>query len=77
VLELVRGAGLAVVNVDLTLLAEAPRIGPHREAIRREVARLLELAPERVNLKATTTERLGFLGRAEGLAAQAVVLLEG
>ncbi|MDE2137098.1 MAG: 2-C-methyl-D-erythritol 2,4-cyclodiphosphate synthase [Gammaproteobacteria bacterium] len=77
VLALVRGAGLAVVNADLTLLAEAPRIGPHREAIRREVARLLELAPERVNLKATTTERLGFLGRAEGLAAQAVVLLAG
>jgi 2-C-methyl-D-erythritol 2,4-cyclodiphosphate synthase len=75
VLGLVRGAGLTVVNVDLTLIAEAPRIGPHREAIRREVARLLELAPERVNLKATTTERLGFLGRAEGLAAQAVVLL--
>lgn len=75
VLALVRGAGLSVVNVDLTLLAEAPRIGPHREAIRHEVARLLELPPERVNLKATTTERLGFLGRAEGLAAQAVVLL--
>jgi len=77
VLALVRGAGLAVVNVDLTLLAEAPRIGPHREAIRREVARLLELPPGRVNLKATTTEGLGFLGRAEGLAAQAVVLLAG
>ena len=68
---------LAVVNVDLTVVAEAPRIAPHRAAIRREVAALLGLAEEFVNLKATTTEGLGFLGRAEGVAAQAVVLLRG
>ena len=76
VLAMVRGRGLSVVNADLTLMCEAPRVAPHREAIRGEVARLLEVPLERVNLKATTTERLGFLGRAEGLAASAVVLLE-
>jgi 2-C-methyl-D-erythritol 2,4-cyclodiphosphate synthase len=75
VLGMLRARGLAVVNADLTVLAEAPRIAPHREAICREVAQLLEVPVERVNLKATTTERLGFLGRAEGIAAQAVVLL--
>ena len=67
--------GWRVVNVDLTLLAEAPRIGAHREAIGRQVAQLLGIAPDAVNLKATTTERLGFVGRGEGLAAQATVLL--
>ena len=75
VLTMLRARGLAVVNADLTVIAEAPRIAPHREAICREVARLLEVPLERVNLKATTTEQLGFLGRAEGIAAQAVVLL--
>ena len=75
VLAMLRARGLCVVNADLTVIAETPRIAPHREAICREVARLLEVPPERVNLKATTTERLGFLGRAEGIAAQAVVLL--
>jgi 2-C-methyl-D-erythritol 2,4-cyclodiphosphate synthase len=75
VLGMLHARRLTVVNADLTVLAEAPRIAPHREAICREVARLLEVPVERVNLKATTTERLGFLGRAEGIAAQAVVLL--
>ncbi len=75
VLAMLRSRGFSVVNADLTLLAEAPRLAPHRETIRDAVARLLEVPVERVNLKATTTERLGFLGRSEGLAAQAVVLL--
>jgi 2-C-methyl-D-erythritol 4-phosphate cytidylyltransferase / 2-C-methyl-D-erythritol 2,4-cyclodiphosphate synthase len=66
-----------VVNVDLTLLAEAPRIAAHREAIRASIAAALGVGPELVNLKATTTEKLGFLGRGEGLAAQAVVLIAG
>jgi len=65
-----------VVNVDLTLVAEAPRIGPWRQSIRQSVARSLELAEAQVNLKATTTEGLGFIGRGEGLAALATVLLE-
>ena len=74
-LAAVRAAGFAVVNADLTLLAEAPRLGPHRDAIRSHLALELGVAHARVNLKATTTERLGFLGRAEGIAAQAAVLL--
>ncbi len=75
VLALLQARRLAVVNADLTVIAEAPRVAPHRDAICREVARLLEVPLERVNLKATTTEGLGFLGRAAGIAAQAVVLL--
>jgi 2-C-methyl-D-erythritol 2,4-cyclodiphosphate synthase len=67
--------GLRVVNADLTVLAEEPKVAPHREAMRRQVAQLLGVPAASVNLKATTTEGLGFLGRAEGIAAQAVVLL--
>jgi 2-C-methyl-D-erythritol 2,4-cyclodiphosphate synthase len=75
VLGMLRARGLSVANADLTVIAEAPQVAPHRDAIRREVARLLEVPVERVNIKATTTERLGFLGRAEGVAAHAIVLL--
>jgi 2-C-methyl-D-erythritol 2,4-cyclodiphosphate synthase len=77
VLALLRARGLAVANVDLTVLAQAPKIAPYREAMRRQIAQLLEVGEERVNIKATTTEGLGFLGRAEGIGAQAVVLLSG
>jgi 2-C-methyl-D-erythritol 2,4-cyclodiphosphate synthase len=75
VLALLQQRGLRVLNADLTLIAQAPRVAPHREAIRARIAQLLGIAPERVNLKATTTEGLGFLGRAEGIAAQATVLI--
>jgi len=75
VLALVRARGLTVVNADLTVIAQAPRVGAHREAMRSLIAQLLGVEPLRVNIKATTTEGLGFLGRAEGIAAQAVVLL--
>ncbi len=74
--EMLRQHGYVVGNVDLTLLAQAPRISAHREAIRENVARLLGLEATGVNLKATTTEYLGFIGRAEGLAALATVLIE-
>lgn len=73
--ELLSERGWRVVNADLTLLAEAPRIVAHRDAIRDSIAAITGLAADAVNLKATTTEKLGFLGRAEGLAAQAVVLI--
>jgi 2-C-methyl-D-erythritol 2,4-cyclodiphosphate synthase len=66
---------LRVGNADITVLAEAPKVGPVRDEIRHQVAQLLEVSDERVNVKATTTEKLGFLGRKEGIAAQAVVLL--
>ncbi len=74
-LAMLRARGLRVGNADVTLLAERPKIGPVREAIRARIAQLLEVSPEAVNVKATTTEKLGFLGRAEGIAAQAVVVL--
>lgn len=66
---------LRVINVDLTVLAEAPRLGPHRESIRAAIAGLLEIDIGAVGLKATTTEQLGFVGRGEGIGAMAVVLL--
>lgn len=74
-IALLGAAGWRVMNADLTLLAEGPRIAAHRDAIRTSVAGALGVEPSRVNLKATTTEKLGFLGRSEGLAAQAAVLI--
>jgi 2-C-methyl-D-erythritol 4-phosphate cytidylyltransferase / 2-C-methyl-D-erythritol 2,4-cyclodiphosphate synthase len=68
-------AGYVVGNVDLTLICEAPRIGPHRDAMRSRLAELLGVDIACVSVKATTTERLGFTGRAEGIAAQAVATL--
>jgi 2-C-methyl-D-erythritol 2,4-cyclodiphosphate synthase len=76
VMKLVSARGFEVVNCDLTLISEAPRIAPHREAICANVARDLDLDRSRVNLKATTAEGLGALGRAEGIAAHAIVLLQ-
>ncbi len=70
-----RRAGYAVGNVDLTLICEAPKIGPHRDAMRARLAELLEVAVEAVSVKATTTERLGMTGRGEGIAAQAVATM--
>lgn len=68
--------GWCVVNADVCLIGERPKIGPHRERMRDRIAPLLGLAAEALNVKATTTEKLGFTGRGEGLAAQAVVLIE-
>ena len=70
-LRLVRAHGGTIRNVDVTLLCEAPRIAPHRDAMRRRIAELLELEEARVSVKATTTEGLGFAGRREGIAAVA------
>jgi len=67
--------GFVIGNVDLTIICEAPKIGPHREAMRRRLAELLEVGIEAVNVKATTTEGLGFTGRGEGIAAQAAATL--
>lgn len=65
-------AGGRIGHVDVTLICEAPKVGPHRDAMRGTIARLLGLDPARVSVKATTTERLGFTGRREGIAASAV-----
>ncbi len=74
-LGLVKARGYVVGNADLTLLAEAPRLKGHRDAMIARVAELLELPTDAVGLKATTTEQMGFTGRREGLAAQAAVML--
>jgi 2-C-methyl-D-erythritol 4-phosphate cytidylyltransferase/2-C-methyl-D-erythritol 2,4-cyclodiphosphate synthase len=71
--ELLKQAGGTLLHADLTIIGERPKVGPHREAMQRRVAELLGLETKRVNIKATTTEGLGFTGRSEGLAAQAVV----
>ena len=63
-------------NADVTIICEAPKIGPHRDAMRDRLADILGVDKGRVSVKATTTERLGFTGRGEGIAAQAIVSLE-
>jgi 2-C-methyl-D-erythritol 4-phosphate cytidylyltransferase/2-C-methyl-D-erythritol 2,4-cyclodiphosphate synthase len=75
-LALIGGRGFAVVNCDLTIIGERPRIAPHRDLLRRSLAAVLGIPVDAVSVKATTTEGLGALGRREGLAALAVVLLE-
>jgi 2-C-methyl-D-erythritol 4-phosphate cytidylyltransferase / 2-C-methyl-D-erythritol 2,4-cyclodiphosphate synthase len=77
VAAMMRAASFRLVNADVTVLAEAPRIAAHRTAIAANLAADLGTQPACINVKATTTERLGFVGRGEGLAALAVVLLEG
>lgn len=76
VLEKIRAAGWEPVNCDLTLIAQRPKLSPHRDAIRDNIAGLMGLPRDAVNIKATTTEGLGYAGRQEGLAAQAVALLQ-
>jgi len=73
--NLVHDAGWVVVNVDATIIAEAPQMAPHIQAMVKNIAADLGVAPQHVNVKAKTTERLGFTGRGEGIAAEAVALL--
>ena len=75
VASLVAGRGYAVGNLDATVIAQAPRLAPHVPAMRANIAADLRCAVDQVSVKATTTERLGFTGREEGIAAEAVVLL--
>jgi len=72
----VRDAGWELVNADCILIGEEPRIAPLREQMRERLAEAVGADPERINVRATTTDRLGFTGRGQGLAAQAVTLLE-
>ena len=73
--EMVRARSFQIVNCDLTLLAEAPKLAPYRDGIRARIAGVLGVEPEAVGLKATTNEGLGAVGRGEGMAAFAVVLI--
>ena len=70
---LARGLNAEILNADVTLIGERPKIGPHRLEMTERLAALLDIPAERVSVKATTTEQLGFTGRREGLAAQACV----
>ncbi|MBL4692693.1 MAG: bifunctional 2-C-methyl-D-erythritol 4-phosphate cytidylyltransferase/2-C-methyl-D-erythritol 2,4-cyclodiphosphate synthase [Magnetovibrio sp.] len=74
--QLIRERGGKIINVDVTLICEAPKVWPHREAMIAKIAEILDLSPDRVSVKATTTEGLGFTGRKEGIAAQALVSVQ-
>lgn len=76
VMALVKARGYRVGNADLTILAEKPKLGPYKEEMRRNLAAVLEVEPTAINIKATTGEKMGFVGREEGMMAEAVVLLE-
>lgn len=73
--KLVKKKGYTLVNADCTIIAQKPKMAPYIGQMKDNLAQLLETDPENINVKATTTEKLGFTGRAEGIAAQAVVLL--
>lgn len=75
VMDLVQAEGFGIVNLDATLMAQAPKMAPHIEIMRQTIADTLGVSLGQVNVKATTTEQLGFIGRGEGIAAEAVVLL--
>lgn len=75
-MALVQQQGYQLGNLDATVIAQAPKVGPHKAVIAQRVAALLSANPSQVSIKATTTETLGFTGRGEGIAAQVSVLLE-
>jgi len=77
VLAIMRRKKHKLVNADVTLIAQRPKLSPYYDAIRKNVAKQLDIAESRVNIKATTTEKLGALGQGKGMAATAVVLLQG
>ncbi|MFO7556089.1 MAG: 2-C-methyl-D-erythritol 2,4-cyclodiphosphate synthase [Desulfobacterales bacterium] len=74
--EMLKTRGFRVINLDSTIMAEAPKISPHREMMEKNIARAIEIEPEYVNVKATTFEKLGMIGRGEGIAAICVALIE-
>jgi len=74
--QLIRNEGVHIVNIDSTVVLESPRLRPHIDAMRERIAEALALDVKRVSIKATTNERLGFIGREEGVAAYAVVQVE-
>ena len=75
VAKIIADEGYSIGNVDVTVIAQAPKIAPHIEAMRDNIAEILKLEKSRINIKGTTTEKLGFTGRKEGIAAEAVCAL--
>ena len=76
VMEKIKAQGYRVCNADVTILAQRPKLAAYKDAMRQNLAEVLEVEPSGMNIKATTGEGLGFIGRAEGMRAEAVVLLE-
>jgi 2-C-methyl-D-erythritol 2,4-cyclodiphosphate synthase len=74
--KLIEANGYQVANLDASIIAQEPKLAPYREKMQRNMARALNIPPERINIKATTTEGLGFTGQGQGMAAMCVVLLE-
>ena len=74
--KILHSKGCSVINVDATILAEAPKLQPHLNSMKQKIAEVLAIAPDMVNVKATTTEGLGIIGKGEGMAALSVVLVE-
>ncbi|MFE5278754.1 2-C-methyl-D-erythritol 2,4-cyclodiphosphate synthase, partial [Bacillus cereus] len=74
--QMIKEKGYTLVNADCTIIAQNPKMAPYIEQMKVRIAELLECDPGQINVKATTTEKLGFTGRGEGIAAQAVVLLQ-
>jgi 2-C-methyl-D-erythritol 2,4-cyclodiphosphate synthase len=74
--QLVNDRGYELVNADCTIIAQKPKMAPYIQSMKERIAVLLNASPEQINVKATTTEKLGFTGRGEGIASQAVVLLK-
>lgn len=70
--EITKNKGGTIINIDVTIMCEAPKIGPHKEIMRKRIADILQIDEAKINVKATTTEKLGFIGREEGIAAQAI-----
>lgn len=73
--KLVKQKGYHIGNIDTTVICEQPKINPHRDKIQDNISKILQIKPEQISIKATTTEKLGFIGRLEGIAAMAIVLL--
>lgn len=76
-LRIIRDMDATIANVDVTIIAQQPKLAPHRDAMVTSIARLLEVPEGHVNVKATTTDHLGFVGRGEGICAMAIVLVVG
>ncbi|PIE66532.1 MAG: 2-C-methyl-D-erythritol 2,4-cyclodiphosphate synthase [Desulfobacterales bacterium] len=74
--DLIAANGYGIVNIDCIIYAQEPRISPHKDSIKKNLAHILNLGLSQINVKATTTEELGFLGRKQGIAAQCVVLIQ-